>query len=476
MRVTFSMKRIEILLMILKVPLDAFMLFLAALSAYYLRLSEIAQAYRPVMFDISLPEYFQVITPVVIGFLIVFAFLDLYSTDSNKKLLPELLRVFFACATVLAIIALYIFFTLHLFDSRFLVAIGFFLAVIFVSLGRILVRGLRGLFYRLNIGQRRMVIIGSGDLKDEVVRALDKRRELGYKVLRTYDHFSDSAAAQIKRLAVDEILFLNPRANEEETLSAIEFANDLHIVFKYSADLFTTYSLNMTINPLAGLPIVELKRTPLDGWGRVAKRLFDVLVSLILIIVTSPITILTSLFILIETGRPVIYKNERVGIRGKKFFTLKFRSMYQKDSTGEGYGGKSALLKEKKLIEQKSIKEGPVYKIANDPRVTPFGSFIRRWSIDELPQFFNVLKGEMSIVGPRPHQPREVAKYERQHRKVFTLKPGITGLAQISGRSDLSFEDEVKLDVFYIERWNLLLDFIIFLKTPFILFKKRKAL
>lgn len=470
------MKRIEILLMVLKVPLDAFMLFLAALSAYYLRLSEIAQAYRPVMFDISLPEYFQVITPVVVGSLLVFAFLDLYSTDSNRKLLPELLRVFFACATVLAIIALYIFFTLHLFDSRFLVAIGFFLAVIFVSLGRMMVRGLRGLFYRLNIGQRRIVIIGDGELRDEMLKTLSHRRELGYKVLKTYEHFSESTALQIKKLLVDEILFLNPRANEEETLSAIEFANDNHIVFKYSADLFTTYSLNMVINPLAGLPIVELKKTPLDGWGRVAKRLFDIIISALLIVLTIPLMIITSLLILVETGRPIIYKNERVGIRGKKFFTLKFRSMYQKDSTGVGYGGRAALLREKKLIKQKSIKEGPVYKIADDPRVTPFGSFIRRWSIDELPQFFNVLKGEMSIVGPRPHQPREVAKYERHQRKVLTLKPGITGLAQISGRSDLSFEDEVKLDVFYIERWNLFLDFIIFLKTPFILFKKRKAL
>lgn len=470
------MKRIEILLMVLKVPLDAFMLFLAALSAYYLRLSEIAQAYRPVMFDISLPEYFQVITPVVVGSLLVFAFLDLYSTDSNRKLLPELLRVFFACATVLAIIALYIFFTLHLFDSRFLVAIGFFLAVIFVSLGRMMVRGLRGLFYRLNIGQRRIVIIGDGELRDEMLKTLSHRRELGYKVLKAYEHFSESTALQIKKLLVDEILFLNPRANEEETLSAIEFANDNHIVFKYSADLFTTYSLNMVINPLAGLPIVELKKTPLDGWGRVAKRLFDIIISALLIVLTSPLMIFTSLLILVETGRPIIYKNERVGIRGKKFFTLKFRSMYQKDSTGVGYGGRAALLREKKLIKQKSIKEGPVYKIADDPRVTPFGSFIRRWSIDELPQFFNVLKGEMSIVGPRPHQPREVAKYERHQRKVLTLKPGITGLAQISGRSDLSFEDEVKLDVFYIERWNLFLDFIIFLKTPFILFKKRKAL
>jgi lipopolysaccharide/colanic/teichoic acid biosynthesis glycosyltransferase len=188
--------------------------------------------------------------------------------------------------------------------------------------------------------------------------------------------------------------------------------------------------------------------------------------------------LLSTLVILFETGTPIIYKNERVGIRGHKFFTLKFRSMYKEKSTGSQFGdaGKKAEKEEEKLIKKQSARSGPIYKIADDPRVTKFGRFIRRWSIDELPQFFNVIRGEMSIVGPRPHQPREVEQYEEKYRKVFTLKPGITGLAQISGRSDLDFEEEMKLDVFYIEKWSLLLDVIVFLKTPFILFKRRKVL
>ena len=186
----------------------------------------------------------------------------------------------------------------------------------------------------------------------------------------------------------------------------------------------------------------------------------------------------TSFIILIETGRPVIYKNERIGIRGRKFFTLKFRSMFQKDSTGSQFGdlGKKAEAYEQELIKKQNARKGPIYKIKNDPRITSFGCFIRRWSIDELPQFLNVLKGEMSIVGPRPHQPREVEKYEKEYPIVFTLKPGITGLAQISGRSDLSFEEEMKLDILYTERWSLMQDLVIFIKTPFVVFKKRKVL
>jgi lipopolysaccharide/colanic/teichoic acid biosynthesis glycosyltransferase len=217
-----------------------------------------------------------------------------------------------------------------------------------------------------------------------------------------------------------------------------------------------------------------LRRTRLTGWGRILKRSADIVCSLFFIILFSPIFLITTLIIFFETGRPIIYKNERVGQEGKKFFTLKFRSMYQKYCTGEQFGqaGQEALELEKNLIKEKSEKQGPVYKIKNDPRITPFGRFIRSFSIDELPQFFNVLKGEMSLVGPRPHQLREVNKYEKWHKTVLTIKPGITGLAQISGRSDLNFDEEARLDIFYIEHWNFFIDLIILIKTPFIVLKK----
>jgi lipopolysaccharide/colanic/teichoic acid biosynthesis glycosyltransferase len=130
---------------------------------------------------------------------------------------------------------------------------------------------------------------------------------------------------------------------------------------------------------------------------------------------------------------------------------------------------------EQKLLAEKGTKSGPVNKIKDDPRVTKVGAYIRKTSIDELPQFFNVLMGEMSIVGPRPHQPREVAQYEKHHKKVLTLKPGITGMAQVNGRSDLTFEEEVLYDTFYIENWSIWLDLIIIIKTPLAILSPRKA-
>ncbi|MBU0596792.1 sugar transferase [Patescibacteria group bacterium] len=472
------MKRSEIFLMMLQVPIDFVMLVLAAISAYYLRFTDWAVGIRPVIFEITLSDFLDRVWLVMLGWLFIFAFAGLYSTNPNRKMSSDLSRVFLACTTALGAIALYVMFTQQLFDSRFLVAAGWGFAIVYVILGRLIIRGVKGFLYRIGFGLRRVVVIGSESLAEVIIDTLNKRKELGYKVVGKFKEFNTETIGKIKKLKVDEMIFTNPRADENETLQALDFCNESNVVFKYSADVFSTYSANMSVSPLAGVPIVELKRTRLDGWGRVIKRLFDIVLSLVVIIITCPITIISGLFILIETGRPIIYKNERVGIRGRKFFTLKFRSMYKKDSTGVQFGlsGKKAEEREKELIKEKGTKTGPVYKIKDDPRVTPFGRFIRRWSIDELPQFFNVLGGSMSIVGPRPHQPREVEKYEKHHRKVLTLKPGITGLAQISGRSDLNFEDEVRLDVLYIEKWSLLTDLIVFIKTPFILFKKRKAL
>jgi lipopolysaccharide/colanic/teichoic acid biosynthesis glycosyltransferase len=151
--------------------------------------------------------------------------------------------------------------------------------------------------------------------------------------------------------------------------------------------------------------------------------------------------------------------------------------MWRKFSIGPQFmqNEQDRLELERRLIAERSIKEGPVYKIADDPRVMPVGRFLRRWSLDELPQFWNVLTGKMSIIGPRPHQPREVEKYLPHQRRVLAIKPGITGLAQISGRSDLSFEDEVRLDLWYIENWSIWLDLYILFKTPFAVVNRKGA-
>ncbi len=464
--------------MVLQVPLDFILLLAAGMSAFYARLTPWAVAIRPVMFGLSLSAYLSIVTLVGLAWIVLFAIAGLYTPDPNRRLAADFYRIFLACSAGLAGVALYLLFTQSVFDSRFLVAMSWLLAMVYVSVGRLLSRGIKSLLYRLGVCRRRVILIGENAVSQALSAAFHGHSALGYHLLGLFPSFANALSEQAFAHEVDEIIFTNPRGETSDTLSAIQFCAERSIVFKYSADLFATYATNMTVQPVAGIPIVEIRRTRLEGWGRVIKRGFDVLVSILAMLILSPIMLATALVILLETGRPVIYKNERVGPKGKVFFILKFRSMCQKDCTGAQFGeaGLAALKKEAELIATRNIKFGPVYKIADDPRVTPFGRFIRRASIDELPQLLNVLIGNMSLVGPRPHQPREVAQYESDQAKVLTIKPGITGLAQISGRSDLSFADEVRLDVFYIENWSWWLDFIICLKTPFIIFRKRKAL
>lgn len=223
---------------------------------------------------------------------------------------------------------------------------------------------------------------------------------------------------------------------------------------------------------VAGTPVVEVKRTPLEGWGRIVKRIMDIIGASFLIILFSPVLITTTILIKLDSKGSILfsYKDDgeplyRVGQGGKLFHYYKFRSMIPG----------SDHMRYDELAENNMRNDGPLVKIQNDPRITRVGKFIRRWSIDELPELFLVLVGKMSLVGPRPHLPEEVAKYARHHKKTLTIKPGITGLAQISGRSDLSFEEEVKLDTYYIENWSILLDLSILLRTPLAIIKARKA-
>ncbi len=471
------MKRFELFFTFLQLPIDYLMIVLAGFSAYSLRYTEFIKSIRPIMFDLTWHTYWPIVLLVAGVWIIIFAFSGLYHADPNRRLLKDINRIFFACATGFAGITIYVFFTLQKFDSRFLVLMGWILAVVYVIFARAIIRGLKIFLYSRGFGLRKTVIIGAQNIALRLMENINNQPMLGYKLVGNFETFNEEIANKIKTLKPDDIIFADPKANQEEALSAIDFANENHLSFKYSADLLDTITSNISLSTIDDIPIIELRRTRLNVWGRIFKRILDIVGSLILIIIFSPIYLIVSLIIFIETGRPIIYKNERVGQKGILFFTYKFRSMYQKYCTGAQFGsqGQEALEKEEELIKELNTKTGPVYKINNDPRVTPFGRFIRRWSLDEFPQFFNVFIGNMSLVGPRPHQPREVEKYKKHHKIVLAIKPGITGLAQISGRSDLSFEDEIKLDTFYIENWRLLLDLIILIKTPFVVLSRKGA-
>ena len=204
-----------------------------------------------------------------------------------------------------------------------------------------------------------------------------------------------------------------------------------------------------------------MKNLPEPMWYTYTKRCVDIIGGLAISLVFLPVSLVTAIAIILDSPGPIFADTpERVGKGGKLFKLYKFRSMIQ---------GADKLKEE--LMENNERLDGPLFKMKKDPRITRAGKFIRQTSFDELPNFWNVLIGNMSLVGPRPHEPNEVAKYKKHHKKLLNIKPGITGMAQVSGRSMLDFETEVKLDTLYIETWSLRLDLIILFKTPLIIFK-----
>lgn len=204
---------------------------------------------------------------------------------------------------------------------------------------------------------------------------------------------------------------------------------------------------------VAGLPLIHVTTPTLEGGQRVAKRLFDVLAAGVLLVLASPALVAIALAVKVASPGPALFRQERVGMQGSHFHMLKFRSM--------------VVDAEQRLGDLKGQNEGSgvLFKIKNDPRITPVGKFLRKYSLDELPQLLNVLTGSMSLVGPRPPLPKEVESYEQDVRRRLLVKPGLTGLWQVSGRSNLSWQDSVRLDLYYVENWSLAGDLVILLKT-----------
>jgi len=209
--------------------------------------------------------------------------------------------------------------------------------------------------------------------------------------------------------------------------------------------------------------VVQLRRTALVGWGRVFKRLTDIGSSTLALVLLSPVFALIAFAIKWESAGPVFVGLQRLS-RNRRFLLYKFRSMIE-----------NAEELKPLLASYNERPDGPLFKMHHDPRVTAVGRLLRRMRLDEMPQFFNVFRGDISLVGPRPHQPDEIAKYQRHHRKVLAIKAGATGLAQISGSSDLPFEEEVALDTFYIENWSFMMDVRIIVRTITMVFRDRSA-
>lgn len=471
------MKRSEIYFGGMQVPMDILMILLAATLAYYLRGLSFFDGYVSPVFSFSYKSYIAAVAVMIPFIIVVFALEGLYTLRVTRRFWSEVGKVVRAATLSLVVLIVFIFLNKVWFSSRFVIIMGWLLTVTFLIFGRSLLQAFqRYLVATRGIGRHRVLLIGTSKKMSFIKKFLAKSKTRGYKVVA---HIDVPILSEIKEIrakhGVDEIIVGDPSFTDDQLEKLLDYAKINNILYRYIPTSFQTSRVTQTV--FAGEPVIEYLHTPLDGWAKIIKRTFDIVAGTILALLFSPIIVLVALLIKLEDPKgPIVYKNKRIGENGTEFFVYKFRYMqWRYCITKENPDFESAVEYEQQLIAERNVRKGGIlYKIKDDPRRLRIGKLIEKFSIDEFPQLWNVLRGDMSLVGPRPHQKREVEQYAEYHRRLLTIKPGVTGMAQVSGRSDLAFEDEYRYDVFYIENWSLLLDIQICFKTALTLIKRRK--
>ncbi len=379
---------------------------------------------------------------------------------------------------VLTIIAFLFVFKVQM-VSRLMVLIFGFMAVLFLSIEKIAVLLLLRFMRSRGYNFMHALIVGSGA---EAIRAIDTLHyhpEWGLKVIGIVNNNHVGAANEIGGIKVlggfrdvpkiieshivDEVVCAVPFNSLADLKDVLYICEQSGVTVRIAVELFETIIAKAYFEDFGGIPVLTFRSTSLKVEELFVKHAFDRIASLLLLMILSPLFLTISIFIKLTSKGPVLFRQKRVGLYGRNFTLYKFRSMvYNAEELREKY-------------EHLNEARGPVFKICGDPRITKVGKFLRRTSLDELPQIVNVLSGRMSLVGPRPPIPQEVAKYSWSDRRRLSMKPGITGLWQVSGRSDIAFEDWMKLDLKYIDNWSLKEDFLLLIKTLPALFTGKGA-
>lgn len=387
---------------------------------------------------------------------------DLYRTVRTRTATQEFAAIFKAVLFATLLLSAFIYFSGVKIVSRLVIGYAGALNVATFAAWRLWKRKIILRRVAKGVGTRNVAIVGAGRVGQALADHLEKNKLLGYcfkgfldanhsthpKLLGKIGDLSRIAQAEF----LDEIFISIPSERELVKKIAAE-ARHHRLAVKVVPELYDGLGWNAPISHVGTFPVMQLHSEPIPTLGLFFKRFIDVVGSGLGMIVLSPALVVISIGILLDSRRPVIYSSPRVGKKGRKFVCYKFRTMVTNADAV------------KDQLRHLNEREGPTFKIANDPRITWFGRFLRKYSLDELPQLWNVLKGDMSLVGPRPHPLDDYELYQLEHLRRLDVKPGITGLWQVSARRHPSFDANMRLDLKYIEDWNLRLDLRILLQT-----------
>lgn len=470
-------------------------LALAALSfimAFYLREGDAILA-RSVDESFSWSEQFApygALLPFILLIrVLTLYYLDLYRLRGEFSFVEDGVRVFKATAigTLLIVAAAFLYrggFEYRAFSyARGVFVLDFFLALAAFGMVRLLVRTAQTFARRRDVNLIPTLVVGRGPEAALCIKEMRERPSLGYRVIGVVENgvIDESVPLEFEGVPVvsdikglpeairesraNEVIITDPKVSGDSLFDVMmRVGRRRGVEFRIAPSLFNCLPRKTEIDQIGALPMIRLFREPLSSSARIIKRASDIIIASIALALLTPLWLIIAIVIKLDSRGPVFYKQERVGMDGRIFLFYKFRTMRvdTDDAAHREYQQKYiAGRAEAMLVEG----ERPAYKLVKDARITRVGRWLRRLSLDELPQLLNVLRGDMSVVGPRPPIPYEVEAYQLWHRKRLDMKPGLTGLWQVSGRNRLPFDEMVRLDLFYIENWSLLLDLKIILRT-----------
>jgi len=423
---------------------------------------------------------------VVIGLLLIFATRRLYNFRLTGSWFRQVWAIIVSTTIGMGVLITYFFFfqnpnqvapiAINSPNSRILVPFIWVATILVLSIGRLVVSATMSMLHRMGLGETRVLVVGSGRLGKMVMQCITASPDLGYSIVGFLHDLNETPGdfgrfkmlgtindigMVIRSMHVDEVIIALPANMHQHAIRSVKLCERLGASFKLIPDLYEMNLSRIDIDAIEGIPLIGIKQISLNKTQRFVTRLIDICVSAGALLIGLPLWLCVALAVRFTSEGPVIFKQTRVGLNGEHFSMYKFRSMY-----------KDADQRVAQLQAQNEA-QGPLFKMKADPRITPVGKFIRRTSLDEVMQLVNILKGDMSLVGPRPPLPREVALYEEWQKGRLAIKPGLTGLWQVRGRSDISFDEGVLMDLYYIENWSLRLYIQILLRTiPAVLFSR----
>jgi len=403
---------------------------------------------------------------------LLFARSGLYAERAQRPGLPRIVSSLFQVTVVALVFALV---NGEQYSSYYIFYGTLCFAIAYVSSIRWGYEKVTGVLLRAAGYRRRAVIVGSGKHIEEVHHALvdevhapvdmlgfislTPRPDNGLRSLGTIEELP----AVLEHHRVQEVIIADPEFPEDRAVELVDHCHRRGVTVRIAPSTMEILVHRAEFVPGASVPLFELRPPVFDGFDYLLKRSFDFVGSILLVLLLSPLLLAIALAVFVTSRGPVLYRSIRPGIGGEPFACFKFRTM------------RSDADQMQADLESLNEASGALFKIRRDPRMTPIGRFLRRYSLDELPQLFNVVAGQMSLVGPRPLPQRDFEQLEDWHKKRYLVLPGLTGLWQVSGRSELDFDDLVRLDFLYLERWSVGLDLTILLKTIPAVFSRRGA-